>query len=219
MGGFGSGNRYRFGKKDTVEECRELDVRDWHRKGYLKSGPAFMTITWSRGEKQRAAIGAVVSRDGARLSYACWKGGGESNKKSRNYTVPITWTACNFGGERPWFICPGVVNGRVCNRRVAKLYMKLGYFFCRHCQDLTYESRRTGRRYAPLRKCQRIRQSLGGSANMLERFPSRPEGMKLKKYLKLWNEHDRAEQEYNRFVLGDLEKMDRFLARIGKGKK
>jgi hypothetical protein len=29
MGGIGSGNWYRRGKKDTVEDCRSLDVRRW----------------------------------------------------------------------------------------------------------------------------------------------------------------------------------------------
>jgi len=35
-----------------------------------------------------------------------------------------------------------VVNGRVCCRRVAKLYLPLGgrYFGCRHCYNLTYQS-------------------------------------------------------------------------------
>ena len=218
MGGYGSGNRYRFGKKDTVEECRELDVRDWSRKGYLEDTPVSLTINWSRGTEQIAAIGATVSRRGARLSYSYWMGSDESNKKSRAYTVPITWTACNFGGERPWFICAGVVNGIPCNRRVAKLYLKYGYFFCRHCHDLSYESRQTGSKYVPLRKCQRIRQRLGGSANMTEPFPRCPEGMQWRTYWKLWQEHDREEQEYNRLALADLHRLNHFFSSIGKGK-
>ncbi len=87
MGGYGSGNRYRFGKKDTVEECRELDVRDWSRKGYLEDTPVSLTINWSRGTEQIAAIGATVSRRGARLSYSFWMGSDESNKKSRAYDL------------------------------------------------------------------------------------------------------------------------------------
>ena len=108
MGGPGSGNRFRYGKKDTVEMCRELDVRDWSRKGYLRDIPVDLTITWSKGTEQIASIGASVSRYGTRLFYTYWIGADESNEQSRNYIVPITWTTCNFGGERPWFICPGV---------------------------------------------------------------------------------------------------------------
>jgi hypothetical protein len=36
MGGVGSGNWHRFGKKTTVEECRSLDVRRLHREGLLE---------------------------------------------------------------------------------------------------------------------------------------------------------------------------------------
>lgn len=219
MGGSGSGNHYRWGKKDTVEECHDLDVRDWSRKGYLEENPVSLTITWSRGERQIAAIGAIISRRGARLSYSSWIGSDEANKEHRAYTVPITWTACNFGGERAWFICPGLINGIPCNRRVAKLFLKYGYFFCRHCHDLTYESRQTGGRYVPLRKCQSIRQRLGGSANMTEPFPPRPEGMQHRTYWRLRWEHDQAEDEHTRIMVGDLQKMGLLLDSIGKNRK
>jgi hypothetical protein len=36
-------------------------------------------------------------------------------------TVRIVCIPCRFGGARPYFICPGVVNGITCGRRVAKL--------------------------------------------------------------------------------------------------
>jgi len=53
----------------------------------------------------------------------------------------LAWTPCNFGGARPWFICPGVG----CGRRVAILYrLEPGQLLCRHCCDLTYESQLVG---------------------------------------------------------------------------
>jgi hypothetical protein len=36
--------------------------------------------------------------------------------------VPITWTACHFGGQRSWFVCPVYRNGRYCGRRAAVLF-------------------------------------------------------------------------------------------------
>jgi hypothetical protein len=48
--------------------------------------------------------------------------------------VPLDWTPCHFGGERPWFICGN------CGRRVAVIYGAGKYFACRHCYDLTYRS-------------------------------------------------------------------------------
>lgn len=54
------------------------------------------------------------------------------NSKSYRYKVGIDYTSCNYGNERPWFICPH------CGKRVGKLYLRYGYFRCRSCQDLNY---------------------------------------------------------------------------------
>ena len=105
--------------------------------------------------------------------------------------VPLSWTACNFGGERPWFVCPGARGGR----KVAVLYGPRRYFLCRHCYDLVYESQRENDMSRALRRAQDIRKRLGGSANMTEPFPEKPEGMHWKTYERLWWEHDEAEME------------------------
>ena len=47
--------------------------------------------------------------------------------------IPIQWTRCTFGGERPWFVCP-------CGERVGKLYRGNAWLGCRHCAEATYES-------------------------------------------------------------------------------
>ena len=217
MGGPGSGNWYRLNKRDKVEECREIDVRRWQREGLFGPRPRYSSWTWSRNGQQIASISAWTSCSEVRLSYSYGRGTDE-DKRSVDYTVPLSWTDCNFGEKRPWFVCPGVVNGRACYRRVAKLYLKWGYFLCRHCHDLTYETRQLGRKYSALRKCQNIRQRLGGSPNMLEPFPPRPKGMHFQTYLRHWLEHDKADREYTATMLVDLEKLDSQLSRLG-GKK
>jgi hypothetical protein len=88
--------------------------------------------------------------------------------------VELDWTPCNFRGERPWFLCLGLVNGVRCGRRVAILYGPGRYFLCRHCYDLVYESQRDDAMYRALHKAQSIRKRLGGSANMTEPFPQKP---------------------------------------------
>jgi hypothetical protein len=103
----------------------------------------------------------------------------------------LTWTACNFGGERPWFICPGAG----CGRRVAVLYGPGRYFLCRHCYDLVYESHRENGMYRALHKAQSIRKRLGGSANMMEPFPEKPKGMHWTTYDRLWWKHQEAGME------------------------
>lgn len=69
------------------------------------------------------------------------------------------------------------------------------YFLCRHCYDLTYQSRRDNKMYRALYKAQRIRERLGGSANMTKPFPEKAKGMHWKTYWRLREEHDEAEME------------------------
>ena len=61
--------------------------------------------------------------------------------------VQLTTTSCNFGGVRYWFICPLSINGIYCGRRIGKLYCAPGtnYYGCRHCYNLSYESRNESR--------------------------------------------------------------------------
>jgi len=68
VGGIGSGNWYRFGKKTTTQECRSLDVCRLHREGLLKSGHWF-SWGWSRAGQEVASIGAFVYQDKVVLSY------------------------------------------------------------------------------------------------------------------------------------------------------
>jgi hypothetical protein len=123
-------------------------------------------------------------------------------------TVPLEWTACNFGGERPWFICPGAG----CGRRVAVLYGPGRYFLCRHCYDLCYESQREDKTHRALRRAQKIRKRLEGSANMMEPFPERPKGMHLKTYMRMFREHHEAEMEQ---LAGMREWLDKFEKKVG----
>ncbi len=126
--------------------------------------------------------------------------------------VPLEWTPCNFGGERPWFVCPGVVNGVRCGRRVAILYGPGKYFLCRHCYDLCYESQREDKGHRALRRAQKIRHQLGGSANMMEQFPDRPKGMHHDTYMRLfWKQHE-AEWKH---LAGMREWLDKLQKQMG----
>ena len=82
----------------------------------------------------------------ARLYYTV-TGRKTGEKTEYDYKVGLTTTPCHFGGARYWFICPLTVNNVYCGRRVAKLYKApaADYFGCRHCHDLSYESRNESR--------------------------------------------------------------------------
>jgi hypothetical protein len=171
VGGVGSGNWYRFDKKTTTSECHSIDVRYLYRNGLLKPDHSLF-LRWSRAGRQTGSIGGVAYREQVTLLYRHRRGPGGEWVEVKE-TVPLTWTVCNFGGERPWFICPGAS----CGRRVAVLYGPGRYFQCRHCCDLTYQSQREDKMHRALRRAQNIRERLGGSANMTEPFPEKPKGM------------------------------------------
>ncbi len=210
MGGLGSGDWYRFNKKTTTGECHSIDVRYLHREGLLKPGRWF-SLRWSRAGRETGSIRCAVLGDekpeGVILTYRHRSGPGGEWEKVRE-PVPLSWTACNFGGVRPWFVCPGAG----CGRRVALLYGPGRYFLCRQCYELVYESQRENGMYRALHKAQAIRERLGGSANMTEPFPERPKGMHLDTYMKLFWEHHEADMEQ---LAGMREWLDKMEKKVG----
>jgi hypothetical protein len=143
LGGLSSGSWYRLSKKTTVEECHSLDVRYLHRDGLLKPGYSF-SLRWSRAGRETGSIGGVAFRDQVVLLYRHRRGLAREWEEVQE-AVPLVWTPCNFGGERPWFICPRAG----CGRRVAVLYGPGRYFLCRHCHDLGYQSQREDEMHEP----------------------------------------------------------------------
>ena len=202
MGGLGSGSR--FDKKNVVEDYDALDVRHLKRNGVLQPG-ARGSISWSRRGGEVSSIGLRAERGRVVLKYRHKKG--FSDWQDVEQSVPLTWTPCNLGGHRPWFMCPGVVNGRYCGRRVAILYSAGLYFLCRHCYDLSYCSRQESQRYRALRRAQKIRRMLGGSANMMKPFPDKPKGMHLRTYIRLFLEYEQVHEAYTRAMVADVERL------------
>ena len=210
MGGEGSGNWYRFDKKTTTDECHSVDVRYLHREGLLEPGRWF-SLRWSQAGRETGSVGGAVIGDvqpeRINLLYRHRSGSGEEWEDVQE-PVDLTWTACNFGGERPWFICPGAG----CDRRVAVLYGLARYFLCRHCYDLVYESQRENEMSRALRRAQDIRERLGGSANMTVPFPEKPKGMHWRTYERLWWRHHEAEMKQ---LAGMREWLDKFEKKVG----
>ena len=145
--------RYYWDKKDTVEDCRDISIAFLKKHGYLSGyGHLAGHVAWKNhlGE-ETASIGVAVrlaeNEQYARLNYTTTDRD-TSEKTGYDYKVSLTTTPCHFGGVRWWFICPLSGNGVYCGRRVAKLYKAPGayYFGCRHCYDLSYQSRNDNRR-------------------------------------------------------------------------
>lgn len=140
--------RYYWDKKDTVEDCKSVSISFLKKHGYLNAESSkWGGISWKNcyGE-ETSSISIVVSTfEGdsfVRFYYTVTKRS-TGEKIECDYKVRLTTTPCNLGGVRYWFICPLSRNGVYCGRRVAKLYCAPGanYYGCRHCYDLSYESR------------------------------------------------------------------------------
>jgi hypothetical protein len=173
--------RYAYGARRTVEGCRRIDVLSWNRLGYLR-GPRWFSWAWTR-----ASIQVESDRDRVTLKYLY----GEECSDDHQ-TVPLEWTRCRFGGERPWFVCSVYSHGRYCGRKVTKLYDIGRLFACRKCSGLAYASQQESARYRGLHKAGQIRMRLGGSPNMLEAFPEKPKGMHWRTFDRLQARHDAA---------------------------
>ena len=127
MGGFGSGRR---SGRDTVEASRSIDVNRLRRAGCLRAGWVG-GWQWTREGEKVASINLRAEHEWLHLTYRVRIGGGDWEDVAE--VVRIVRVACRFGGTRPYFVCPGVVNGIACGRRVAKLHGPGRYFLCRHC--------------------------------------------------------------------------------------
>jgi hypothetical protein len=88
-------------------------------------GSGFSSSLRPRAGERVAWIGARAADERLHLSYR-FSGGGEWEDVAES--VRIVRLPCRFGGTRPYFICPGVVNGVFCGRRVAKLHGPGRYF-------------------------------------------------------------------------------------------
>jgi hypothetical protein len=181
MGGFGSGRSSGFGR-NKVESCRSLDVNRLHKAGCLATGWRG-GWQWTRDGEQVASIDLYAEDDRVTLSYRVRIAGGEWEDVRES--IDIVRVLCRFGGSRPYFLCPGVVNGIPCGRRVAKLYGPGRYFLCRHCYRLTYASQSEGTWDRTLRRANKIRMRLGGDPGMALPFPERPKGMWRRTYDRL----------------------------------
>ena len=131
MGGAGSGNWYRWDKKTTTDELKQIDIRYMKKHGLLKPNTRGSLSWTSRGEPS-GDIRYTCYQNELQLHYRYRENG--NDWKPVEQRIFLDRTPCNYGGSRPWFLCPR------CNKRVAVLYGYNALFLCRHCYKLPYES-------------------------------------------------------------------------------
>ena len=179
MGGFNSG---RHGGKSTTTDMRTLDVRKVQREGLLKPGHSF-GWSWKRDGETIASINIRVDSGSVTLNYRSRPNGGEW--QAMNYPVRLAWTACHYGGQRAWWLCPAVG----CGRRVAVLYGG-AVFACRHCHRLAYKSQRETPDDRATRRADKLRDRLGWDAGILNGAGDKPKGMHWQTFWRMQASHD-----------------------------
>ncbi len=176
MGGYGSG---RTGSKQKAEHCPSLDVNKMRRDGCLEPGWSGQWV-WSRNGQETGRISARAERGRIILSYKVRQNGNDWEPITQ--TVHTTQSDCNYGGQRPYFLCPGVVNGRHCGRRVGKLFSGGRYFLCRHCYQIAYSSQSEAHYDRMLRRANKLRMALGGEPGAAHWIADKRRGMWQRTY-------------------------------------
>jgi hypothetical protein len=140
MGGFGSTRWGWRSTRATTDEFLALDIRLLAQHGFFAAGYGDVIrgiISWTALGEERGQIGveyAGATPQRITLHY-CVHGLGEQ-MRDVTASIAVGRTACHFGGERVWFLCPS------CGTRRALLHAIGGVFQCRGCHDLAYASTR-----------------------------------------------------------------------------
>lgn len=200
MGGFGSG---RHGGRGTTNNYRSLDVRRLQRERMLTPGHAFKW-QWTRDGKAVASVQMQVEVNCLILEYRTRINGGDW--QPMEYPVYLERTACNYGGQRAWFLCPATG----CGRRVAKLFIGgSGIFACRHCYHLAYACQRENDDSRATRRADKIRERLGWEPGILNGHGWKPKGMH-------WTTFWRLQVQHDEFVAASLDGMAKRLGLVNR---
>ena len=200
--------------RGTVEGTRSLDVMKLARAGYLRGWMAG-SWKWTYQGGTTATIGMTGGRDAITLKYRFQAGG--QQWQSVTQCVPIRWTPCRLGGERPWFICDVFANGVHCGRRVAKIYGAGKLFARRNCYRLGYRAQRGDRMDQAHHHLRRLHQKLDAEYDGPDGLPPpRPKWMRYRTYDRVMQQIEEGEARLDYvFTVG----AQRILARIDRSEQ
>ena len=179
-----------YNRKMTTEEAKRIDIREWQRNNDLQNGNSG-ELSWrnSRTKEITGSISFEVKTDCLVFSYRAKR---HNDQHWQNYKViaPLTYTSCNYGNSRVWFMCPR------CSKRVAILYVNT-QIACRTCQRLNYASQqKTKGMCQDQDRMNKIRQKLNWPLYQDVLFRTKPKGMHYKTFYHLVKEHDFYELSY-----------------------
>jgi len=172
----------------AAEQAQRIDIRLWHRGGYLREGRSF-SWSWNRGGEPAGNIGVTINNGSIRLGYSVSDGNGQ---RDGSQTITTTSTPCHYGGSRPWFCCP------VCRDRAGLLYLRWGRFACRHCQRVTYQSQSGS---ALDRVCNRYHRLNAKVEN------GKPKWQRWATFNRLFDRYYNASEQFDGLICGRLQKL------------
>lgn len=183
MGGSGSGNRWRYGTKGTLNASCRLDVRYLKRQGMLRSG--YYSLSWNRNGEPSGNVNIRVVADVSMTVIYRWRRNSSEEWQSKEQAVSLAHSACALGGSRQWFVCP------YCSRRVAVVVVDGAHVACRHCLKLTYASCNEDMIDRSWSKRDKYKAKLGGDKGLHQK----PKGMHHRTWQRLRRQHNEAEMQ------------------------
>lgn len=149
MGGYGSGPWGGHSKKATVEDSLVFSIAHLVRDGIASWGDGTSYSSKWTNTRTKEVTASIAHRlevlpDESRVLRFIYTSTNPRTGEKQEFDYPVRLVTIhpNFGGLRWYFLCPLVVNGKPCLRRMSKLYLPAGgfYFGCRECHGLTYTS-------------------------------------------------------------------------------
>lgn len=118
--------------RNTVEDTGGFSIADLKAWGFIHEGAtARGSLTLSRNGEKTGSIGLEVRLD---KSYSYAEFDYRLDGKPVKYSHGLMTVRPHFGGRRYYFRC------RNCLSCVTALYLRGGYYACRKCHGLVYES-------------------------------------------------------------------------------
>jgi len=182
----GRGEYHRRNAKISTDDLLCVRLSDLKRENCLTPGQSYVWH-WSRDGERVASVRVTIEYSFIQFVYSI-------SDKTVNKIIPLTFTPCNFGGYRKWFVCD-------CGRRVATMYICGQEMACRHCFNAVYPSQREDAIDRQWRKIYKLQARLKDDWY-------RPKGMHIKTFNRIT--HEWIEANTKKDELFELECARRF---------
>lgn len=168
-----------FGRKMFCEEVPSVSISKLAKRGLLDCAGVMHAQQCGRPTRQLVVIGWASH---VTLNFL-------NSAKTEPQVVELEYTPNNYGGKRPWFLCPS------CDKRCAFLYCH-GSFACRACHDLRYEVQYQRPDEKAVKRIRKLRHKLGADGDVDNETGPKPKFMHASRHAKLLGELEAQESRY-----------------------